>query len=226
MPIKHTYAEHGDACRAANALDVVGDRWSLVIAREVVLGPKRFADLLASVRGITPSVLSERLRTLQAAGVVEPVVLSDLGRTRAYQATPWGRGLESVLESLGRWYSAGPSPETAGGMTPDGVALAMRTMAPPGWSSGPALALTLHDGRLSDPPSFPYTVDSDDGRLTVTPGLPAAARTSIRADATAWSEVLFGTTSLAAAEHDGGVVVGGDRSEAARLVKAFRTPAA
>lgn len=223
MPIKHTYAEHGDACRAANALDIVGDRWSLIIAREVMLSPKRFADLLASVRGITPSVLTERLRALTGSGVIEKVVLPDLGRTRIYRATDWGRGLEPVLESLGRWYTSGPEPQTQGGMTPDGVVLAMRTMAPATSASVAPLALVLYDERVTDSPSFGYAVTSADGRLTVTPGLPASgAPTSVRADATAWSELLFGSTPLASAEATEQVVIAGDRDAVADLIGLFR----
>ncbi|MQB01762.1 MAG: hypothetical protein GEU78_16025 [Actinobacteria bacterium] len=68
-PTNRTYADHGDACRAANALDLVGDRWTLIIVRELILGPKRFADLEATVRGITPAVLTARLRSLVDAGI-------------------------------------------------------------------------------------------------------------------------------------------------------------
>lgn len=89
MPVKLTYAHHGDACRAANALDLVGDRWTLIVVRELLLGPKRFADLQESVRGITPAVLSERLRSLRQAGIVDQVTLTDLARTRAYAVTEW-----------------------------------------------------------------------------------------------------------------------------------------
>ena len=81
MPTKRTYGDLGDACRAANALDLVGDRWTLIVVREVILGPKRFTDLQESVRGITPAVLTDRLRSLRESGIIEQIVLPDLART-------------------------------------------------------------------------------------------------------------------------------------------------
>jgi DNA-binding HxlR family transcriptional regulator len=180
VPIKRTYGDFGDACRAANALDLVGDRWTLIVVRELILGPKRFADLQESVRGITPAVLTDRLRSLQQAGIIEQVVLPDLARTRAYGATDWGRKLETVLESLGRWYSAGPDPGTHGGMTPDAMVLAMRTMAPVVSGEVPIVALRLYDGRRPDPPVRNYRVAASGVRLDVRAGVAQPAATVTR----------------------------------------------
>ncbi|GIF70034.1 HxlR family transcriptional regulator [Asanoa ishikariensis] len=204
MPIKRSYGEHGDACRAANALDLVGDRWTLILVRELILGPKRFADLQESVRGITPAVLADRLRFLREAGIVEQVVLADLARTHAYAATEWGRGLEPVLAALGQWFSAGPDPSTSGGMTPDGIVVAMRTMG----AADSNVALRLYDERRSDPPVHTYDA-----------GTPAAA--TVTSDSTVWSEILFGGLALGDAERDHGVVVEGDRAAVVRLVRGY-----
>src|SRR5262245_20026042 len=70
VPTKRTYNEYGDRCAAAHALDLVGDRWSLIIVRELTLGPKRFNELLETLRGISPAVLSARLRELESYGVL------------------------------------------------------------------------------------------------------------------------------------------------------------
>jgi DNA-binding HxlR family transcriptional regulator len=224
VPTKRTYGDLGDACRAANALDLVGDRWTLIVVREVILGPKRFADLQESVRGITPAVLTDRLRSLQEAGIVEQVVLPDLGRTRAYAATEWGRQLEPVLESLGRWYSAGPDPSTSGGMTPDAMVLAMRTMAPAVSGKVPVLALRLYDGRRPDPPVRHYRVAASGGHLDVRAAVATDPAATVTADATVWSGVLFGGLSLAHAERDGTVRVEGDRDAVLRIVRLYTQP--
>ncbi|MFC4069017.1 winged helix-turn-helix transcriptional regulator [Actinoplanes subglobosus] len=219
MPIKRAYADFGDACRAANALDLVGDRWTLLLVRELILGPKRFADLQESVRGIGPAVLTERLRTLCDAGIVEPVELPDLARTRAYAATPWGRGLEPVLESLGRWFSSGPAPATSGGMTPDATVIAMRTMAPERPGPLPGIELRLRDDRRAHPPEHRYGVVTDGDVLAVTAGeLPRAVAT-VTADSTLWSEVLFDGRPL-----DDAVRVTGERSAVDRLVAIYAPP--
>jgi DNA-binding HxlR family transcriptional regulator len=216
-----TYAHHGDACRAANALDLVGDRWTLVVVRELLLGPKRFADLQDAVRGITPAVLSGRLRSLRQAGIVDQVTLPDLARTRAYAVTEWGRGLESVLASLGRWYSSGPDPRTSGGMTLDAMVLAMRTMAPPVPEGLSPIALRLYDTRQPDPPVRDYRVTAADGLLDVQPGAAVDPVATVIADSTAWSEVLFGGLPLTDAEHAGTVHVEGDRDTVNRVIRLY-----
>ncbi len=219
MPTKRAYGDLGDACRAANALDLVGDRWTLIVVREVILGPKRFVDLQESVRGITPAVLTERLRSLREAGIVEQIVLPDLARTRAYVATDWGRGLELVLEALGRWYSAGPDPSTPGGMTPDAAVLAMRTMAPKG--EVPILALRLYDGRRPDPPVRDYRVSAIDGQLDARGGAAVEPAATVTADSTVWSSLLFDGLPLARAERDGSVRVDGDRAAVDQVMRLF-----
>ncbi len=224
VPTKRTYGDLGDACRAANALDLVGDRWTLIVVREVILGPKRFADLQESVRGITPAVLTDRLRSLQDAGIIEQVVLPGLGRTRAYAATGWGRGLEPVLESLGRWYSAGPDPSTSGGMTPDAMVLAMRTMAPPVPGEMPVLALRLYDGRRPDPPVRDYRVAASGGSLDVRAGAAPEPAATVTAESTVWSRVLFDDLPLTRAERDGTVRVDGDRDAVERVVRLYAQP--
>lgn len=221
MPIKRTYRELGDACRAANALDLVGDRWTLIVARELILGPKRFVDLLEAVRGITPALLTDRLRALREAGIVAQVTLSDLGRTRAYVATDWGRGLEEVLAALGRWYSAGPDPATPGGMTPDAMALAMRTMAPSVSDALPPVALRLYDDRQPAPALVDYRVLVVDGALSVAAGVPESPAATVTAEATAWSRVLFAGLPLSRAEQDGTVRIDGDRDAVARIVARY-----
>ncbi|AVT40225.1 helix-turn-helix domain-containing protein [Plantactinospora sp. BB1] len=221
MPTKRTFRELGDACRAANALDLVGDRWTLIVVREVILGPKRFTDLQESVRGITPAVLADRLRSLQETGIVEQVVLSDLARTRAYVATEWGRELESVLGSLGRWYSAGPDPSTDGGMTPDGTVLAMRTMAPEVPGEAPVLALRLYDGRRPDPPICDYRVAPVDGRIDVRAGVATEPAATVTAESTVWSRLLFADVPLGQAERDGTVRVEGDRAAVVRILRLY-----
>ena len=221
LPVKRTYAHFGDACRAANALDLVGDRWVLIVVRELLLGPRRFADLQEAVRGITPAVLTDRLRSLQQAGIVEQVALVDLARTRAYAVTEWGRGLESVLGALGRWYSAGPDPSTSGGMTPDGMVLAMRAMALPAPGDLPATVLRLYDARRPDPPLRDYHLAAVDRVLDIRPGVAANPVATVTSESTAWSEVLFGGRPLADAERDGTVQVDGDRNTIERVVRLY-----
>ncbi len=222
LPIKRTYAELGDACRAANALDLVGDRWTLIVVRELILGPKRVSDLAEAARGITPAVLSDRLRSLQQAGIVEQVTLTDQPPTQAYAATKWGRGLETVLAALGQWYATGPAPDTCGGMTPDATVLAMRTMAPPVLAALPPIALHLYDARRPDPPVHRYHLTAVDRTLTIQVGFAEEPVATVTADSTVWSDILFEGLPLADAERAGDVHVTGDRHAVVRVVGLYR----
>ena len=94
---------YGDDCGVARGLDLVGERWALLVVRELLLGPKRFADIQDGLSGISPNVLSQRLRELEARRIVERIELGPPLRVHLYQLTPLGRGLEPVVVHLGRW---------------------------------------------------------------------------------------------------------------------------
>ncbi|MGH3410434.1 MAG: winged helix-turn-helix transcriptional regulator, partial [Streptosporangiaceae bacterium] len=121
---------YGDQCGVARSLDVIGERWALLIVRELLLGPKRFNDLLAGLPGASPNVISQRLRELTASGVIR---LRDLGppaRVRVYELTGWGRELEPVILHLGQWGTCAPLPEGAG-WSLDSLLLALQATADP-----------------------------------------------------------------------------------------------
>src|SRR5918997_5210754 len=92
---------YGQFCGLARALDVVGDRWNLLIVRELLVGPMRYGELAGSLGGIATNLLADRLRTLESAGVIE----RQLGQTRGvvYALTPWGSELREAVEALIRW---------------------------------------------------------------------------------------------------------------------------
>jgi DNA-binding HxlR family transcriptional regulator len=92
---------YGQFCGLARALDVVGDRWNLLIVRELLVGPMRYGELVASLGGIATNLLAERLRSLESAGVIE----RRLGQTSGvvYALTPWGGELREAVEALIRW---------------------------------------------------------------------------------------------------------------------------
>src|ERR671921_2798404 len=103
-----TPRSYNDACAAAHALDLVGERWALLVVRELVLGPKRFTDLRAGLPHVSPNVLAQRLRELEAAGVVRRRKLPPPAASRVYELTPWGEELEPVIIRLGRWGARSP----------------------------------------------------------------------------------------------------------------------
>lgn len=94
---------YGQFCAVARSLDVVGDRWSMLLVRELLHGQKRYGDLLVDVPGISTDVLAARLRSLVEAGVVERDVLPAPAGSRVYRLTARGRQLEEVVDALARW---------------------------------------------------------------------------------------------------------------------------
>jgi DNA-binding HxlR family transcriptional regulator/putative sterol carrier protein len=97
---KRTYNQY---CAVARGLDVIGDRWTLLLIRELLLGPKRYGDLLAASPGIGTNLLADRLREMEAHGLLERVVLAPPAGSSVYRLTAAGAGLENVVRAVGRW---------------------------------------------------------------------------------------------------------------------------
>jgi DNA-binding HxlR family transcriptional regulator/putative sterol carrier protein len=119
---------YGDCCGVARALDVVGERWALLVVRELVLGPKRFTDLRAGLPGASANVLAQRLRELEQAGIVAKRRLPPPAASQVYELTPRGAELEPVVFAIGRWGAATPLAPEHVGMSLDSHLLALRTL--------------------------------------------------------------------------------------------------
>jgi DNA-binding HxlR family transcriptional regulator len=117
---------YGDRCGIARALDAVGDRWALLVVRELLLGPKRFTDLRAGLPRVSPDVLAQRLRELEAADVLRRETLPPPAASQVYELTERGRGLRTVILELGRWGSGEPAND--GPLGPDAAVIALMTM--------------------------------------------------------------------------------------------------
>lgn len=122
--------KYEDACGIARSLDVIGERWALLVVRELVFGPKRFTDLSAGLRGISQNVLSQRLRDLDAAGIVRRTMLGPPASTQAYELTALGSALEPVLVAMSRWGALTP-PAPGSEMSNDAFALALEALFVP-----------------------------------------------------------------------------------------------
>ena len=98
-----TSRSYDQFCGVARALDLVGERWALLIVRDLILGPKRFTDLRRGLPGIGTNVLAARLKELERAGVVARRLLLPPAASTVYELTEYGRSLEGPLLALGRW---------------------------------------------------------------------------------------------------------------------------
>src|SRR2546422_6368148 len=97
-----TMRTYDDGCAAAHALDLVGERWALLVVRELLLGPKRFTDLRAGIPDISPNVLAQRLRELEESGIMRRHKLALPVAAQVYELTDSGRRLQSALLAVGR----------------------------------------------------------------------------------------------------------------------------
>lgn len=215
-----------DPCGVARALDLVGERWALLIARELLLGPKRFTDLRTGLPTASQNVLAQRLRDLEDTGLVRRRKLGPPAGAWVYELTGRGRGLEPVLVALATWGSRQPM-TSAGDLSADALILALRTTFDSA-VAGPLRAtyrLALDDDR--------YLARVADGRLDVARAGQdeAATRTVEPPDATLTSSVgtlravVFGDLDPAEAERRGVLRTEGERASVARFVALFARPA-
>jgi DNA-binding HxlR family transcriptional regulator len=129
------HAAHGrwydDACGAAFAMELIGERWSLPVIRELMLGGRRFSDIRASIPGISAKMLTERLERLEAIGVVRRMAVTVPAPAKLYALTDWGRALEPVMAELGRWSVQSPGHNPQLPLTPVSLMLSLRAMFVP-----------------------------------------------------------------------------------------------
>jgi DNA-binding HxlR family transcriptional regulator len=122
-----TMRTYGDGCGIAHALDLIGERWALLVVRELLLGPKRFTDLRDGLPNVSPNVLSQRLRELEDAAVVQRRKLPPPAGSWIYELTDWGYDLKPVVLSLGTWALRSPAFPRATPVSNDSVVLALGT---------------------------------------------------------------------------------------------------
>lgn len=139
---------YGQYCGVASALDLVGERWALLIVRDLLVGPRRYTDLKAGLPRIPTNILSTRLKELQEGGVIRRAPLL---RCIVYELTDYGRGLEDVVLALGRWgFRSMGVPEDGDIVTEDSMTIAFRTaFRADAAGSFPATAYVAHIGEVS-----------------------------------------------------------------------------
>lgn len=119
---------YGDACAAAYAMEIIGERWSLLIVRELMLGPRRFSQLRAELPGISAKILTERLGKLEEADVLFRRTLPPPAQTRVYELTEWGKSAEPIMRELGRWAVQSPGHDPTLPLSPVSFMLSLRAM--------------------------------------------------------------------------------------------------
>jgi DNA-binding HxlR family transcriptional regulator/putative sterol carrier protein len=213
-----TMRTYHDACAAAHALDLIGERWALLVVRELLLGPKRFTDLRAGLPNTSPNVLAQRLRELERAGVVRRRKLPPPAASHVYELTDWGEELEPVITQLGRWGARSPWRPRDAGLSVDSLILSFRTMFDPHAADGlnACYALRLREDR--------FRIMVDDGRFEVVRGVAERLDTVIETDPATLAALVYEGRDLAEALRSGEVKIEGDESAVTRFLSLFPLP--
>lgn len=206
-----------DACGAAFAMELVGERWTLLIVRELMLGGKRFSDIRASLPGISAKVLAERLERLDRLGIVHRHKLPPPAAAHVYQLTPWGYALEPVMQALARWALRSPLHDPTLRLSPVSFMLSLRTTLDP--ERAEAMDATV----LFDVGDEQFIACLSNGEMPVSRAGDAEPAHDLRFSASSPSHflgVFYGKRPAV----ECGVQVIGDTALAARFIDAFALP--
>jgi DNA-binding HxlR family transcriptional regulator/putative sterol carrier protein len=213
-----TMRTYGDGCAIAWALDVVGERWALLVVRELLLGPKRYTDLRRGLPNASPNVLSQRLDELERAGVVRRYKLPPPAGSRVYELTDWGRELEGIVMSLGRWGARSPTPPSDAPIGVDSTILALRARFDAGAARGLRAGYELRLGEDR------FRIEVANDQIEVARGDAPQPDATIDTDPDTLNAVLWGGRSLADAQRSGKMTLEGDKAAVKRFVALFPKP--
>ncbi|HEX8241676.1 MAG TPA: helix-turn-helix domain-containing protein [Allosphingosinicella sp.] len=209
---------YDDACGTAHALDLIGERWALLVIRELMLGPKRFSDLRSDLPGISANVLTQRLEGLEASGLLVRRRLPPPASTQVYELTPWGYEAEPIVQSLGKWAARSPAHDPTLPISATSIMLSFRTMfdaerarhfrARIGFSLGAEQFLAeVEDGRF------------ENGRAEI-----VATDVVFTGTPTGLAAFVYGGQPIEALEEAGILKLDGDEAVAARFATLFPLP--
>ncbi|WGD29050.1 winged helix-turn-helix transcriptional regulator [Ancylobacter sp. WKF20] len=209
---------YDDACGAAHALDLIGERWSLLVMRELMLGPKRFGDIKAGLPGISANILTQRLEALEAAGILTHTRLPPPHSVPVYELTPWGYEAEPILQVLGRWASRSPAHDPTLPFGAVSLLLSLRTMFAPARAGDMRAIIGLElDGET-------FTLRIRDGAFEAERGAAKTPDVVFVGAARMVAAAIYGGQALDTLEAAGALALRGDRAVAARFVTLFPLP--
>lgn len=203
---------YDDACGLAHALDLLGERWGMLVLRELAYGPRRFSELKADLQGISANVLTQRLTELEQRGLVRKLRLPPPASVQVYQATDWGLEAVPVIASLGKWAARSPLHDPTLPMSHVSIIMSFQTLISAALAKGLDARIGFRFGDAS------YVTIVRDGRLDVR-----------RGEVVDCDVVFTGTsTEIAAVVHGGApfetIKVEGDLALARRFAKLFPLP--
>ena len=201
-----------DACGLAHALELVGERWAMLVLRELAYGPRRFSELKADLPGISANVLTQRLAEMERRGIVRKTRLPPPASIQVYEATPWGLEAAPLIARLGRWAARSPLHDPTLPISHVAIMMSLETMIDPVRAEGMSAKLGFRLGETS------YVALLDRGTLTVRRGEPCDCDLIFTAAPGELAAVIYGGAPLES------IGVEGDKGLARRFVTLFPLP--
>ncbi|MFD5242591.1 winged helix-turn-helix transcriptional regulator [Streptomyces tendae] len=210
--------EYGQFCGLARAMEMIGERWAVLIVRNLLNGPQRYTDLRKGLPAIPTNILSTRLKQLEEAGLATRRALPHPERAVVYELTEYGRDLEPALIALGRWGARTMTePRPGEAITAEAVAMSFRTTFRPEQAQGATVGFEARMGE------FTLHLQITDGSLAVGPGMhPAPDLVIERLSGHPIRELMSGSKTPADVLADGSVRVQGDPTLLGRFAEMFR----
>ncbi|MEO5808894.1 MAG: helix-turn-helix domain-containing protein [Sphingomicrobium sp.] len=203
---------YDDACGTAHGLELIGERWALLVLRELMLGPRRFSELRADLPGLSANVLAQRLTELEQRGLVARRRLPPPASVQVYEATEWGLEAEPVVQALGRWAARSPRHDPTLPLSAVSILLSFRTMISAKRAKG-------FDGRIGFRfGAETYLARVRKGEIRITRGPIDRADAVIAAAPTALAAVVYGGAPADL------IAIEGDRAMAERFLTLFVLP--
>ena len=203
---------YDDACGTAHALELIGERWALLVLRELMLGSRRFSELRADLPGISANVLTQRLNDLEQRGLVVKKRLPPPASVQVYEATAWGLEAEPIVQALGRWAARSPRHDPTLPISGVSILLSLRTMIDRDKASDIDATIGFRFGESG------YVAKLHEGAITVARGLAEDCDVVFTAAPTALAAVVYGGAPLDS------IAIEGDIALAKRFTTLFPLP--
>ncbi len=213
-----TRRRYEDACGAAHALDLVGERWALLVMRELMFGPKRFSDLRSDLPGISANVLTQRLEGLEQAGVLLRRKLPPPASAQVYELTSWGYESEPIFQALGRWAVRSPTHDAQLPLSGTSLIMSFRTMVHPDRLDGLEARIGVDFGKER------FTLLLRDGQIKVERGEISNADAVLSGAPEVIAAAVYAGEPIERLEGRKALAITGDRQLIQRFLALFSLP--
>ena len=210
---------YDDACGTALALEFIGERWSLLIMRELVYGPRRFGEIRANLPGISANVLTQRLESLEAAGIARRYRLPSPANVQVYDLTDWGREAAPLMRDLGRWAARSPRHDRSLFMSAASAMMSLQALFDRGRAADLSVAIAFRF------PGEDFAVSVAKGEITVRRGAIEAPDLTFVGDTMAMRRTIYGKAPLARDGAGGTLAFAGEAALALTFIDLFSLPA-